>query len=71
MLRDQPKLPFDQRLVQEALRIQDQVKSTPPGRKRELLLRKARQILPEAVIVPSGVVRLMELQGKGWSYLRP
>jgi hypothetical protein len=44
MLRDQPKLPFDQRLMQEALRIQDQVKSTPPGRKRELLLRKARQL---------------------------
>ena len=25
----------------------------------------------EAVIVPSGVVRLMELQEKGWSYVRP
>ena len=44
MLRDQPKLPFDQRLMQEALRIQEQVKSTPPGRKRELLVRKARQL---------------------------
>ena len=28
-------------------------------------------ILPEATIVPSGVVRLMELQEKGWSYVRP
>ena len=28
-------------------------------------------ILSEATIVPSGVVRLMELQEKGWSYLRP
>jgi uncharacterized protein len=28
-------------------------------------------LLSEAVIVPSGVVRLMELQEKGWSYLRP
>ena len=28
-------------------------------------------ILSEAVLVPSGVVRLMELQEKGWSYLRP
>jgi hypothetical protein len=44
MLRDQPKLPFDQRLMQETLRIQEQVKSTPPGRKRELLVRKARQL---------------------------
>ena len=41
---NQPKLPFDQRLAQEALRIQEQVKSMPHGRKRELLVRKARQL---------------------------
>ena len=29
------------------------------------------KLLSEAVIVPSGVVRLMELQEKGWSYVRP
>jgi len=28
-------------------------------------------ILAEAVLVPSGVVRVMELQEKGWSYIRP
>ena len=28
-------------------------------------------ILPEATPVPSGVVRLMQLQEDGWSYLRP
>ncbi len=28
-------------------------------------------VMSEAVVVPSGVVRLMELQEKGWSYLRP
>ena len=28
-------------------------------------------IIPQATIVPSGVVRLMELQEQGWSYLRP
>ena len=28
-------------------------------------------VVPDAVLVPSGVVRLMELQEKGWSYLRP
>jgi uncharacterized protein len=27
--------------------------------------------LSEAVVVPSGVVGLMELQEKGWSYVRP
>ena len=31
----------------------------------------AISILPDATIVPSGVVRLMELQERGWSYLRP
>jgi len=31
----------------------------------------AIQILPEATIVPSCVVRLMELQEQGWSYVRP
>ena len=28
-------------------------------------------ILPEARLVPSGVVTLMELQEKGWTYVRP
>jgi intracellular sulfur oxidation DsrE/DsrF family protein len=28
-------------------------------------------VLSEATIVPSGVVRLMELQEEGWSYVRP
>ena len=28
-------------------------------------------VLPDASIVPSGVVRLMELQEQGWSYVRP
>ncbi len=31
----------------------------------------AISILPEASIVPSGVVRSMELQEQGWSYVRP
>ena len=28
-------------------------------------------VMSEAILVPSGVVHLMELQEKGWSYLRP
>jgi intracellular sulfur oxidation DsrE/DsrF family protein len=32
---------------------------------------KAISILPDASIVPSGVVHLMELQEQGWSYVRP
>jgi uncharacterized protein len=29
------------------------------------------EIIPEATIVPAGVVRLTELQEQGWSYIRP
>jgi intracellular sulfur oxidation DsrE/DsrF family protein len=32
---------------------------------------KAISVLSDATIVPSGVVRLMELQEQGWSYVRP
>jgi intracellular sulfur oxidation DsrE/DsrF family protein len=32
---------------------------------------KAISIISDATIVPSGVVRLMELQEQGWSYVRP
>jgi len=32
---------------------------------------KSVSIVSEAIIVPSGVVHLMELQEKGWTYLRP
>jgi intracellular sulfur oxidation DsrE/DsrF family protein len=28
-------------------------------------------VVPDATIVPSGVVHLMELQERGWSYVRP
>ena len=28
-------------------------------------------LIPQATVVPSGVVRLMELQEQGWSYIRP
>jgi intracellular sulfur oxidation DsrE/DsrF family protein len=32
---------------------------------------KAVSIIADATLVPSGVVRLMELQEQGWSYVRP
>lgn len=31
----------------------------------------AISVIPQASIVPAGVVRLMELQEEGWSYIRP
>jgi intracellular sulfur oxidation DsrE/DsrF family protein len=32
---------------------------------------RAVSLIPEAELVPSGAVRLIELQENGWSYLRP
>lgn len=32
---------------------------------------KSISIIPQAELVPSGAVRLIELQESGWSYLRP
>jgi intracellular sulfur oxidation DsrE/DsrF family protein len=29
------------------------------------------ELIPEATLVPSGVVHIVELQEKGWSYVRP
>src|ERR1700726_4477031 len=43
--------------------------NTKPG--MEKTEGQALSIVPEASIVPSGVVRLMELQEQGWSYVRP
>jgi hypothetical protein len=42
------KLPFEQRLEQEAHRVKERAKSLPHGRERELLSRKARQ--PETTL---------------------
>jgi hypothetical protein len=41
---DKPKTPFDKRLAQETLRVEEQIKSLPQRRERELLSRKARQL---------------------------
>ena len=31
----------------------------------------AISVIPEAVVVPAGVVELVDLQEHGWSYIRP
>jgi hypothetical protein len=41
---NQHQFPFGHRLAQEALRIQEQINSLPPGNERELLVRKVRQL---------------------------
>jgi hypothetical protein len=44
ILSNQPKLPFEQRLAQEAQRVRERAKTLPQGKERELLSRKARQL---------------------------
>jgi hypothetical protein len=41
---DQPKPLFKKHVALEALRVKEQIKSLPQGRKRELLARKAREL---------------------------
>jgi hypothetical protein len=41
---NQPKASFEQRLAQEALRVQEQIKSLPQGKERDFLSLKARQL---------------------------
>ena len=41
---DQPKPLFDKHFALEALRVKEQIKSLPQGRKRELLARRAREL---------------------------
>jgi hypothetical protein len=41
---DKREVSFEQRLAQEALRVKEKIRSLPPGRDRELLSRKARQL---------------------------
>lgn len=50
------------------------IQFTACGNTKENMEKKeghAVTVLSEAVLVPSGVVRVMELQEKGWSYVRP
>jgi uncharacterized protein len=63
-------------------RIRQLVESLPPGtltfsacnNTKETLERREGHpiaIIPQASVIPSGAVRLVELQEQGWSYLRP
>jgi hypothetical protein len=41
---NQPKPTFEQRLAQEAYRVNERAKTLPQGQERELLCREARQL---------------------------
>jgi intracellular sulfur oxidation DsrE/DsrF family protein len=54
--------------------VQDRIKFSACNNTKQSMEKnegKAIPIVSEATIVPSGVVQLMELQEKGWSYVRP
>jgi intracellular sulfur oxidation DsrE/DsrF family protein len=63
-------------------RIKQLVETLPPGSLRFSACNNTKEalekregcpiaIIPQAAVVPSGAVRLVELQEQGWSYLRP
>ena len=45
--------------------------ATTPSRAWKKTEGHAISVVPDATVVPSGVVHLMELQEQGWSYVRP
>jgi uncharacterized protein len=73
MLRDGS--PVQDRIKQLAnLAFPDTIQFSACNNTKQAMEKKEGQavaILPEARLVPSGVVTLTELQEKGWSYVRP
>lgn len=67
------KSPVADRIAAMSLESED-ISFAACGNTHRKMSEKAGQDVPlvsEAAMVPSGVVRLMELQEAGWSYLRP
>lgn len=65
--------PVKSRIASMALEIEN-LKFSACGNTHAAMSKKSGKdvvLLPEAKMVPSGVVRLIELQEKGWSYVRP
>lgn len=58
----------------ETLGMDDSFQFSACGNTYKKMSKKAGKdlvLLPESKMVPSGVVRLMELQGEGYAYIRP
>jgi uncharacterized protein len=72
MLREDTS-PVKERLRMLREKMPHVVFSACENTKRRMEKDEGRKItlITEATIVPSGVVRLMELQEQGWSYVRP
>jgi uncharacterized protein len=67
--------PVQDRVKQlKAMAFPSKVQFSACGNTKENMEKKEERqisVLPDATIVPSGVVRLMEKQEEGWSYVRP
>ncbi len=65
--------PVAQRIASMALEIDNLAFSACGNTHRKMSLKAGKEVklLPEAGIVPSGVVRLVELQEQGYAYVRP
>ena len=72
MLRDDTS-PVKQRIAAMALETPSVVFIACANTQANMSKQENKQIslISEAKVMPSGVVRIMELQGKGYSYLRP
>ena len=63
--------PVKQRIAAMALEL-DNIKFSACGNTNKKMSKKGKvELISEAKLVPSGVVQLMELQEKGWAYVRP
>jgi len=65
--------PVKERIEQMSL-AQDNLAFSACGNTHSRMSEKAGkevELMPEADMVPAGVVRLMELQEQGWTYIRP
>ena len=65
--------PVKERIKELREKIPSLVFSACDNTRRRMERDEGRKItfVGEATVVPSGVVRLMELQEQGWSYIRP
>ncbi len=68
-----PESPVKDRISQLALAMPNMTLSACGNTMAKMAEKAGHDItlLPEARVVPAGVVRLMELQEAGWSYIRP
>ena len=70
MLREDTS-PVKQRIASMGLAMDNLRFSACGNTHKKMSAKKKVELVSEAKMVPSGVIRLMELQEKGWSYIRP